>query len=62
MDPRCRAPCVPADATGIDAATLSILAWGVNDIEGEVDIIYVNGMQLGTLRVLQRRAGPAGPA
>ncbi len=39
----------PTDVTGIDAATLSILAWGVNDTEGEVDVIYVNGIQVGTL-------------
>jgi hypothetical protein len=40
---------VPADATGIDGATLSILAWGVNDDQGEVDIVSVNGVQLGPL-------------
>jgi hypothetical protein len=40
---------VPTGATGIDAATLSILAWGVDDADGEVDIIYVNGEQVGTL-------------
>ncbi len=39
----------PIDATGIDAATLSILAWGVNDDLGEVDVIYVNGTPIGTL-------------
>ena len=41
---------VPTDTTGIDAATLSILAWGVNDTEGEVDVIYVNGTPVGTLQ------------
>jgi len=41
---------VPTDATGIDAATLSILAWGVNDTDGEVDVIYVNGTPVGTLQ------------
>jgi hypothetical protein len=40
---------VPTNATGIDAATLSILAWGVDDTDGEVDIVYVNGVQIGTL-------------
>jgi hypothetical protein len=39
----------PTDATGIDAATLAILAWGVNDDLGEVDLIYVNGTPVGTL-------------
>jgi hypothetical protein len=41
---------VPNDATGIDVATLSILAWGVNDDLGEVDVVYVNGVQVGTLQ------------
>ena len=40
----------PTGATGIDAATLSILAWGVNDDLGEVDVLYVNGVQVGTLQ------------
>jgi hypothetical protein len=40
---------VPAGATGIDSATLSILAWGVDDYLGETDIIYVNGVQVGAL-------------
>jgi hypothetical protein len=39
----------PQDPLGIDAATLSILAWGVDDYIGETDIIYANGVQLGTL-------------
>ena len=41
---------VPNDVTGIDAATLSILAWGVDDEDGEVDTVYVNGVQVGTLQ------------
>ena len=41
---------VPNGATGIDAATLSILAWGVDDQLGEMDTIYVNGVKIGTLQ------------
>jgi hypothetical protein len=41
---------VPTDVTGLDAATLSILAWGVDDYAGEVDTIYVNGVQVGVLQ------------
>jgi len=41
---------VPADATDIVGATLSILAWGVDDTEGEVDIVSVDGVQVGTLQ------------
>ena len=40
---------MPQDATGIDSATLSILAWGVDDTN-EVDMIYVNGVQVGMLQ------------
>jgi hypothetical protein len=40
---------VPANATGIVGATLSLLAWGVDDTEGEVDIVSVDGVQVGTL-------------
>jgi hypothetical protein len=40
---------VPTNVTDIDAATLSILAWGVDDTDGEVDIVYVNGVEIGTL-------------
>jgi len=40
---------VPQGITGIDAATLSILAWGVDELFGEVDVIYVNGVQVGML-------------
>jgi len=41
---------VPADATDIVEATLSILAWGVDDTEGEVDIVSIDGVQAGTLQ------------
>jgi len=40
---------VPADATGIQGATLSIYAWDVDTEEGEVDVIYANGVELGFL-------------
>jgi hypothetical protein len=40
---------VPQGITGIDAATLSILAWGVDEQFGEMDAIYVNGVQVGIL-------------
>ena len=40
---------VPAGATGIDWATLWIDAWDVDAVDGEVDVIYVNGVALGTL-------------
>jgi hypothetical protein len=40
---------VPADANGIQSATLSVYAWDVDGEEGEVDIIYANGVRLGTL-------------
>jgi len=52
---------VPHDATGIDAATLSILAWGVEDAYGEVDIIYVNGTQVGTLQSISSEPVPPPP-
>lgn len=39
----------PADATGIQNATLAIEAWDVDSEEGENDIIYANGVRLGTL-------------
>lgn len=39
----------PAGATGIDAATLSILAWDVDLADGERDFIYANGTKLGQL-------------
>jgi len=41
---------VPADANGIQSATLSIHAWDVDGEEGEIDIIYANGLKLGTLQ------------
>jgi hypothetical protein len=41
---------VPPDANGIQSATLSILAWDVDAEEGEVDIVYGNGVKLGTLQ------------
>ncbi len=41
---------IPADATDIVGATLSILAWAVDDIEGEVDIVSVDGVPVGTLQ------------
>ncbi|MBN1509933.1 MAG: hypothetical protein JW955_24010 [Sedimentisphaerales bacterium] len=41
---------VPADATEIKSATLSILAWDVDDLAGEVDIVTVNNTQVGTLQ------------
>jgi len=41
---------VPADANGIQSATLSILAWDVDTEEGEIDIVYANGVKLGTLQ------------
>lgn len=40
---------VPADANGIKSATVSIYAWDVDTLEGEVDVIYANGVRLGTL-------------
>jgi len=41
---------VPADANGIASATVSIYAWDVDTEEGEIDIIYANGVELGTLK------------
>jgi hypothetical protein len=41
---------VPADANGIQSATVSIYAWDVDTEEGEIDIIYANGVKLGTLQ------------
>jgi hypothetical protein len=41
---------VPEDATGVKSATLSILAWDVDDLAGEVDIVTVNNTQVGTLQ------------
>ena len=39
----------PAGATGIDAATVSILAWDVDIADNERDIIFANGTNLGNL-------------
>jgi hypothetical protein len=41
---------VPADANGIQSATLSIYAWDVDGEEGEIDVIYANGVKLGNLQ------------
>jgi hypothetical protein len=41
---------VPADANGIQSATVSIYAWDVDTEEGEIDVIYANGVKLGTLQ------------
>jgi len=40
---------VPAGATGIVSATLSISAWDVDYYEGEIDVVYANGVAIGTL-------------
>jgi hypothetical protein len=40
---------VPANASGIEWAVLSIDAWDVDAIDGESDVIYVNGIGVGTL-------------
>lgn len=40
----------PGDAAGIEAATLSILAWDVSSAYGEDDMIYANGTLLGMLQ------------
>jgi hypothetical protein len=41
---------VPADANGIRSAWLSIDAWDVDTEEGEIDVIYANGVELGQLK------------
>jgi hypothetical protein len=41
---------VPADANGIQSATVTIVAWDVDTEEGEIDVIYANGVKLGTLQ------------
>ena len=41
---------VPADANGIQSATLSVYAWDVDAEEGEIDVIYANGVKLGNLQ------------
>ncbi len=40
---------VPAGAQGILSATLSISAWDVDYYEGEIDVVYANGVAIGTL-------------
>jgi hypothetical protein len=42
---------VPHDATGIETATLSIVAWGAADDANEVQVhvVYVNGVRVGAL-------------
>ncbi len=40
---------IPSNATGILAATLTISAWDVDAWDGQVDLIYANGVQLGSL-------------
>lgn len=40
---------VPADAMGIQWAQVAIDAWDVDVSEGEVDIIYANGVEIGRL-------------
>jgi len=42
----------PADANGIQGATLTIVAWDVDTILGEKDMIYANDRQLGLLQGL----------
>ena len=41
---------VPADANGIRDASLDIEAWDVDTREGEIDVVYANGVELGSLR------------
>jgi len=40
---------VPDDATGIEWATLWIDAWDVDLTEGEIDVIYINDVEMGIL-------------
>ena len=40
---------VPADAIGIQWAQVAIAAWDVDASDGEVDIIYANGVEIGRL-------------
>jgi len=40
---------VPADATGIQSASLSIDAWDVDNTESEDDVITADGLLVGTL-------------
>jgi len=45
---------VPADATGIQSATLTINAWDVNHGDGEDDVIYVDTQNVGHLTGVYR--------
>ena len=45
---------VPADANGIESATLTILSWDVDSGEGEDDVITVNDRYLGMLTGVDR--------
>ena len=45
---------VPIDATGIESATLTIMAWDVDDTEGEDDVILVNNRYMGLLTGVDR--------
>jgi hypothetical protein len=40
---------VPADANGIASATLWVRAWDSDVSEGQIDLIYANGVELGPL-------------
>jgi hypothetical protein len=40
---------VPANATGILSATVAISAWDVDFYDGEIDVVYANDVQIGTL-------------
>lgn len=45
---------VPADANGIESATLAIEAWDVDSDEGEDDVIFVNSRYVGMLTGVDR--------
>jgi len=40
---------VPDDATGIQWAQIAISAWDVDSDEGQIDVVYANGEELGVL-------------
>jgi hypothetical protein len=40
---------VPENATGISSAQLALTAWDVDYLNGEIDVIYVNGTRIGIL-------------
>jgi hypothetical protein len=50
----------PHDVIGIDTATLSILAWGVDYELGERDIVSIDGVQAGLLQGVEN-SGPVPP-